>query len=224
MKKKCCFTLIELLVVIAIIAILAAMLLPALSKVKSHGMAMQCMSNIKGFGQRMIVYAGEYNDYFMPWDLEMKSCVSGQDHSRWINALTWEGSRCLVYPKDVKLFAQMLTCPAEKIKRDLYSKQHFAYNLDNNARNTIASFDKEKSKAQTLGRIKKPAQSITLAETNPEFHTAYIFNYSDGYFNRLSARHNGKGVTLFWDGHTALNPVQFYYNNKEQVYWQKNFQ
>ena len=59
------FTLIELLIVIAIIAILAAMLLPALNNVRERAKSMTCISNIKTFGFSVIAYCDNYND-FMP--------------------------------------------------------------------------------------------------------------------------------------------------------------
>ncbi|MBQ9786819.1 MAG: prepilin-type N-terminal cleavage/methylation domain-containing protein [Lentisphaeria bacterium] len=65
------FTLIELLVVIAIIAILAAILLPALNSARERGRQASCVSNLKTLGTQTTMYADAFDDYVLPHSMSI---------------------------------------------------------------------------------------------------------------------------------------------------------
>ncbi len=66
MGTESAFTLIELLVVISIIAVLAALVLPVLSRAKEQGRATACLSNLHQIGIALQIYVGDYNNR-LPW-------------------------------------------------------------------------------------------------------------------------------------------------------------
>ena len=105
---KCKFTLIELLVVIAIIAILAAMLLPALASARQRGLRSSCQSQLKQLGTIMLQYADENNNW-------------GAPGTNWGQTSQWSSAYAPYLPGNVNTrkqsayqFFQVVVCPGNQ--------------------------------------------------------------------------------------------------------------
>lgn len=181
--------------VIAIIAVLASLLLPALSKAKEKAQAIDCVSRVKQLGLAMQMYGDDHADLLPMADGAVP----------WLstNPVPWTAP-LLRYYRDTNV----LRCPALS---QHYQKSPFDYFMG--ARAVYVETGQRGS--VRLGRIKLPAQYILSGDANYPFESydADPDNYSqDAAFQFVSPVHNRRVNLLFADGHARpyakFNPAE----------------
>ena len=200
-KKQCfSFTLIELLVVIAIIAILAAMLMPALQKARESARNIACLSNVKQLSAGILFYADSYDEWLpagyngyegsnktYPWSsIIYNMIVGGSDSGKYSIAS---------YGKPGRIF----TCPSEKTPVGPGGNQQFAHGhytlngfLCNIEMNPTTSGTNQLVRRK-LPQIKQSSAALTVFDGVDKQFTAFyrvsVTNYAKGEF--IASRHGG---------------------------------
>ncbi|MDB6121550.1 MAG: Type secretory pathway pseudopilin PulG-like protein [Pedosphaera sp.] len=205
---KSAFTLIELLVVIAIIAILAGLLLPALSKAKAKGVQTLCLSNLKQLNLAMVLYATDHGDKTPARDSVIIGGVI-QDIWWWYKELDKTYAGVKVSSANDRVFQ----CPKDRgwAPRPQYMIPHhqnstldyssYVFNGCDNAGNTNHLLDTK------LASVQHPSRTFLMGEW--PIHWGYSWHKSLTGTDNITYSDAINNIS-FVDGHAQY--IKLYYN------------